>query len=226
MKEKLGVCEMCVKDIFCVSKDLPNNADDACIISLMDNCVRISGHYGSREFDYGLARFESLPLIEKLQDKLQTNHELYICDDCVKQGIKNGSIVVIDELFSAYANPFNFIEYPNHYEKDESELITSLKGLIERNEIYIPIRQNCICINVIKENLERICKIINKHAYLKEKFNAIVEDDTLVITTKTNVYVTSVDEEDKMVFIIYGSGYNKQQMFIREDQFKLLFEHI
>ncbi len=40
------------------------------------------------------------------------------------------------------------------------------------------------------------------------------------------MYVTSVDEDDKMVFIIYGSGYSEQQLFMPEEQFTRLFEHI
>lgn len=82
MKNKLGICEICGKEIVHL-EHLENNPDDSCYV--VENLLKIPTIYASygSSHDGDTIYFRDRTLLNQCKEKLKTQKELYICDDCI-----------------------------------------------------------------------------------------------------------------------------------------------
>lgn len=223
-KIPVGKCECCGKDIYTLEM-IPTNIKDACYITENDKKVRISGHYGSTVFDFGIGYFTDYLFLNKIVFKLESQKregkkaELFICDNCVKNGIEKGSIRVLEQD-TLLATPSSWI--PDR-EGQDLFTVTAISGLANSEEIYIPIMRYCVGIKIISENINRIIQIFKKHpvfnSYIVSKESSL-KDGVLVIDDNESVTRTPINFNYILVFI--GSVDVK---IMTEDNFNKYYEH-
>ena len=219
-KIPVGKCECCGKDIYTLEM-FPTNIEDACYITENDKKVRISGHYGSTVFDFEIGYFTDYLFLSKMVFKLESQKregkkaELFICDNCVKDGIEKGSIRILEQD-TLLASPSSWI--PDR-EGQDLFTVTAISGLANREEIYAPIMRYCVGIKIIDENIDRIVQIFKKHPVFST-YIISREDKKLIINNNGDISKTPINCNYILVFI--GSMDVK---VMTEEYFNKHYEH-
>ena len=211
-----GTCIHCNKEIYTFDNPEYNWLDHAAFVEKVgNNSCRIVGGYGSTTMDMSVAEFVDYALYEKCITNLNEKgcFNLYICDDCIKELLKEGKIAFSSEFRTSPISMLSKEEHPKGY-----EMVAGTHPNLCRKNIYVPIQKDVFAFKFndgpekIVEEMRKYETFIRKDSpWTIEYFN---DDEIIVIeNTKEDWWIPIHKDE---VLVVYD----------REDDFLVLPERI
>ena len=211
-----GHCIHCNKEIYTFDNPEYNWLDHAAFVERVgDSSCRIVGGYGSTTMDMSVAEFVDYDLYEECvneMNKLDCSN-LYICDDCIKELLKEGKVAFSEEfrqspvgMIVSKEHPKGYIQYANEHPN------------LSRRNVYVPIQKDVFAFKFndgpekIVEEMRKYETFIRKNSpWTIEYFNS---DDVIVIENKKEDWWIPIHKDE--VLVVYD----------REDDFLVLPERI
>ena len=212
-----GHCIHCNKEIYTFDDPEYEWLDHAAFIEMVDNnSCRIVGGYGSTTMDMSTAEFVDYALYDKCMSKFRetsTYPELYICDDCVKELLKEGKIAFSSEFRTSPISMLSKEEHPKGY-----EMVDCVHPNLCRKNIYVPIQKDVFAFK-FNDGPEKIVEEMRKYeTFLREDSPWTIDyfngDEVIVIENKKEDWWIPIHKDE--VLVVYD----------REDDFLVLPERI
>lgn len=211
-----GHCIHCNKEIYTFDNPEYNWLDHAAFVERVgDSSCRIVGGYGSTTMDMSVAEFVDYDLYEKCVNEMNKLgcFSLYICDDCIKDLLKEGKVAFSEEfrqspvgMIVSEEHPKGYIQYANEHPN------------LRRRNVYVPIQKDVFAFK-FNDGPEKIVEEMRKYeTFIRKNSPWTIDyfdgDEVVVIENKKEGWWIPIHKDE--VLVVYD----------REDDFLVLPEKI